>query len=241
MFCSNCGAQLPDGSTFCNKCGTRISARADGLVGQQAGNTGNIAGNMPGNRGVSHGMNNRAGGANGRNAGTGSIAPRGNLTAHDTSGSGKKKSKLGLIAGVGVVAVLVIGGAKVVSNINNAHDIIFDMEYVPGKGQNSSNSEKTYADSKVRHVDGSQTGSKAAEIDPDADSVQDLKGLADRLAESGNSDAAEAVYAMIPKAALAQAGQDELERIEESPSGPESIYFIYNEAKDMYKSIFGKK
>ena len=241
MFCSNCGAQLPDGGTFCNKCGARLDTRAGEPVGQPADNTGNISGNMPGNRGVPHGMNNGAGGAHGRNAGAGSIAPRGSLTAYEPSGSGKKKSKLGLIVGVGAAAVLVIGGAKVISNINDAHDIISDMEYVPGQGQNSGNSEKTYADSKVRHVDGSQTGSKAADIDPDADSVQDLKDLADRLAESGNSEAAEAVYAMIPKAALAQAGQEELDRIEESPSAPESIYFIYKEAKDMYKSIFGKK
>ena len=221
MFCSNCGAQLPDGSKFCNKCGARLDTR-----------TGNVA--------------------PGRNAGTNNYAPRGNanvgntthrggINAYNTSGNGKKKSKLGLIVGVGAAAVLVIGGAKVISNINDAHDIISDMEYVPGQGQNSGNSEKTYADSKVRHVDGSQTGSKAADIDPDADSVQDLKDLADRLAESGNSEAAEAVYAMIPKAALAQAGQEELDRIEESPSTPESIYFIYNEAKDMCKSIFGKK
>ncbi|MGN1158676.1 MAG: zinc-ribbon domain-containing protein, partial [Lachnospiraceae bacterium] len=26
MFCTNCGAQIPDGSGFCTNCGTRLTA-----------------------------------------------------------------------------------------------------------------------------------------------------------------------------------------------------------------------
>ena len=36
-FCTNCGAELPDGAKFCTECGTRIAPRSGKSAGTHSG------------------------------------------------------------------------------------------------------------------------------------------------------------------------------------------------------------
>lgn len=46
MFCSHCGVQIPDGSTFCPKCGTQVKAQASNQTTAQAQNNTAIQNNV---------------------------------------------------------------------------------------------------------------------------------------------------------------------------------------------------
>ena len=121
MFCEKCGAQIPDGSTFCPACGNPVVPAADpaaqrntgyvNMGGAMPGNTGyvNTGGAMPGNTGYVNTGGNAPGGAGpagpvyGYPAGAYPGAPAAPAVK-------KKKSKLpviiGAVAGVVVIAVV---------------------------------------------------------------------------------------------------------------------------------------
>ena len=219
MFCSHCGFNNRDNAKFCKSCGKPLSA-ADVQTETQ--------------KPVQRSMQQYA--QNGRqqtNTGQNSNIATANATPKPKGGGFLKKGIL--IAAVAIVGIFVLSLFGDKGGGGGEDRILPEIEKTKTvtQTQDSTNTIKIDASK--------QSGSKAKEFETGSGREDAMVDFANRLQESGDSEAAQAVYSMIPRAALSDAARDQSKKVEEYDSGAARMYRSYDELKEMYNSIFGKE
>jgi hypothetical protein len=222
-----------DGTKFCQYCGTPVrSARGQ-----------NPQGAAPRQQSAAPGANQVSGqpdmGSQKKTSvqsGPAHIRPATRTPVQDAAPEKKKKSPIGLIIVAAVAVVAVIFG---VSHFKEKPPETFRPVDVMIPD------EDVYVDNSNREtitVDASNPGETLAPSnDSYADTSDAIEDFAKRLAQSGDTEAANAVYSMVPKAELAQAARDQTEKLEESSNGPVQVYNMYQDVKQMFTSIYGEE
>lgn len=150
MFCRKCGAELPEGSRFCEVCGAEIIS----VTNQQADTQINPQMSQQINQAVRPVANRQAGQPN-------------------PSKSAKKSFPVGAVVGFMVLALIVAGVAVVVKNINDARkygDLMAIPDDIPVYEQRTQDSENSNVDSEV--PDGAKTVSGVTVVRKDSNTTE---------------------------------------------------------------------
>lgn len=254
MFCRNCGKELTDGSRFCKYCGSNLDSpkiTPQAQPGIQRGwqqtsqpQPGAQQGQQP-YQGWQQISQQQPVTQQGQQPYQGwqqtwqqphQVIQQGRQQTNtpqrqDSPKPKKKKSGKGFVAAIIIIVIAAFGINRYMAFEQERSPV--QPRIVPGGNGNDNGNEIT-----ISALD--PTKGHDPELDMKADRIDALIEFADYLKESGDTEAAEAVYAMIPKAALRKAVDEEIDRIEESDSGGLKSYLLYKEMKKLYGSIYGK-
>ncbi len=225
MFCSQCGFNNRDDAKFCKSCGKPLSVSNVQTDTQQHVQKSMQQYAQSGRQQAQPVQNNK-------------VAPVNVNEKAKPKGGGFLKKGI-LIAAVAVVGIFVLslfggkGGGG--GNSGGGNGTLPEVEQTKPVTQTQDSTNNIKIDASK------QSGSKAKEFKAGSSREDAMIEFADRLIESGDAEAAQAVYSMIPRAALSDAAKDQSKKVEEYDSGAAKMYRSYDELKGMYNSVFGKE
>jgi hypothetical protein len=159
------------------------------------------------------------------------IQPATKAASSNPAPKSEKKKRGGFVGIAAALIIAILAGGAIFSNIGKERPPEIPPTTPPVKEDpnivtvNAANISETLAPSMDAYRDTS-------------DAIEDF---GKRLAQSGDAEAARAVYSMVPKAELSQAAKEKSEKIETSTSGIVQIYNKYKDMKHMFTSIYGEE